>query len=748
MPAASQESMSAGSNNAVEQLVYAWTRNGVTGRDGFQVRACSAGFEGDVLATALRLCEYRTDRSSSSGSPVAFGWAQSGGVRYWFRRGADSPDPLGRTGPFCAHVLAAPENLVGPAAIVSTFSQPFWVTAEADVGASLVLQPLDVQPSAHMPESISEVHEQFLAAVLSAWASGRRLAVLCEPAVMLDISSTVVNRVPELFEGQTLITYQHAGAQVAFKIAGVVDRSAAAPDSVLVELGTPAGGEVAELAARLLAGDNEVSVSAALEAARSGRIIDPARLVGTYTVLSQLGSPEGPSRGDLLSILGSPEASHLLLRDSGGIAVMLGLLSQCDQDVWRAYVSASVAWHGDRREQLGSELFAHCDGAALAAVHRLSQQEFRLRVGFVLAAGNAVSAKGLDISTLPVEIVADMLAWCALQPWADAALRRAAANPVVVVSHDGIDYAVRGRVAATAVIAGDNSCTKLICGDNLVLAAAAAEASTTGQLIKFARHVAGVSADPASTWMQCCVPGASSQELVELAALAVRASSNVSAEQIVATAVENLATRRDVVWGPLAEAAGEVASNSVRDAQFERLSLSLPGELRAALERMRPDKVAEAWCAATGAPWGDLVDWATATTNLLSWLPGLQATDARELIFDKVARLLRTPEELLDAHEAVFGTTPSDAVCKRVLAATARTEYGSDPGSLGVGIRASVMAHERDRRRLPRAPSEAVLTAVRGSVDQLDQRSYEDLADALRNQRGAKWALRILEQEQ
>ncbi len=748
MPTASQESMSAGSNGAVEQLVYAWTLNGITRSDGFQIRACSAGFNGEIRETALRLCEYRTDRSASSDSPVAFGWAQSGGVRYWFRRGADSPDPLGRTGPFCAHVLAAPETLVGPAMIVSTFSQPLWVTAEADVGESIVLPPLDIKPSAHKPESISEVHERFLAAVLSAWASGRRLAVLCEPAVMLDVSSTVVSRLPELFEGQTLITYQHARAQVAFKIAGIVDRSAAAPDSVLVEMGKPAGGAVAELAARLLAGDNEVSVSAALEAARSGRIIDPARLVGTYTVLSQLGSTNGPSRPDLLSMLRSPEASNLLLRDSGGTAVLLGLLSQCDQDVWRSYVSASAAWSGDMREQLGSELFARCDGAALAAVHRLSQQEFRIRVGFVLAAGNAVSASGLEISTLPVEIVADMLAWCDLQPWADAAVRRAAANPLVVVSHDGIDHAVRGRVAATAVLAGDTSCTKLICSDNSVLAAAARAACTAGQLIKFARRVAGVSADPASTWMQCWVPGASSQELVELAALAVRAPSNVSAEQTLQTAVKNLTTRQDVVWGPLAEAAGGVASNSVCDAQFDNRSLSLPSDLRAALERMRPDKVAEAWCAATGSPWGGLVDWAHATTITVASLPVLQRADAKELVFDKVARLLRTPEELLDVHDAVFGSTPSDVVCRRVLAATARTEYGSDPGSLGVGIRAAVLAHQEGRGRLPRAPSEAVLAAVGDSVDQLDQRTYEDLADALRIQRGAKWAQRILEQEQ
>ncbi len=126
-------------------------------------------------------------------------------------------------------------------------------------------------------------------------------------------------------------------------------------------------------------------------------------------------------------------------------------------------------------------------------------------------------------------------------------------------------------------------------------------------------------------------------------------------------------------------------------------------------------------------------------------LPGLQRDDAKELVFDKVARLLRTPEELLDAHDAVFGSTPGDVVCRRVLAATALTEFGSDRSSLGVGVRAAVLAHQEGRGLLQRSPSEPVQTLARQSVNQMDPKARYELYEQLKGERRSMWAQRLLE---
>ena len=145
----------------VEQLWYTWTKDGTTGRRGFQVRAASPGFADDqALASAADIVCSRPP------SGTAAGWLDHGPYRVAFKAVDAGETGDERDGNFFAHVLGGTRGQL-PLAIVAAVLDADILLATDDPHAATSLptfelphgEPMTRPPDAHL--------QHFLATVLS-----------------------------------------------------------------------------------------------------------------------------------------------------------------------------------------------------------------------------------------------------------------------------------------------------------------------------------------------------------------------------------------------------------------------------------------------------------------------------------------------------------------------------------------------------------------------------------------------------
>lgn len=739
-----------------EQLVYAWTRHGVTGAEGFQVRARSEGFDGQdqmLLDAALKLCEYS---ASTQSEPTAFGWSQFRTTRLWFRRGPDAPDTRGRRGTFCTHIYASQRDRVSVRRVLSLLRTGPWIAAERDAGPSFDLPLVEMRVSSEAlapPEAGSspERAAALLSSLVTAWRENRRLAVLAESDDLIRAYEHVVSSAPEIFEDRSFVSYLHPRARVQFHLAGVSEPTAAPPNALLVELGEFAGSaSVRDLAERIIAGDTTSDLAVAVDmGARSDTFAFDA-LAESYETTQRVRAAAQLSHADVLRLLAKPAAAQLAFADERARNRISSELAEGDKAVWAALREVAPSVDSRSRESLGAKIYAMCDVRHLDVAHAYARVADPLVTrGLALAAIADATNDPSALERLPVELIIDMLGIESGASWREGALRRCRDKPRSILDRADVDLDDRGEVAADSLLEGrEGSLATRISADPRLVTAGARRANQRGMLVDYATLVADGSEDRARTLLACWVPRADSEDLVALAVKVVAASRTDPLGAAV-DCVSRLASRTSPIrWNPLADITGEAAALHLL--QPTRRALTLPNRATAAFGRMAGAPTAESWSAILAtASYADTVTDIRQRLVSVRMLPTRrQQFAAKELLLDGVLQRARHPETVVQSHQILFGEeTPPDEACKRVLIASQREDWGRPTSSRVALLSGAILFASGRRSLLARAPSDEVLDLCTESLRRMTGRDLEQLAQELEKVGGSRWLRQLLERE-
>ncbi len=158
----------------LEQLFYAWSDQGLEGRDMFQVVAASPGLinGNDPIGTlARKLCKHPDPKERLA---VSFGWIDSRGYRFVFNRfPLPGLGPDGRPGHFAAHIIVSPISDLDKSYIFEPAAQGLWWDGKT-FPTSSTLPVLPAQAIGISAERIANTSrtEEALAKVLLSNATG------------------------------------------------------------------------------------------------------------------------------------------------------------------------------------------------------------------------------------------------------------------------------------------------------------------------------------------------------------------------------------------------------------------------------------------------------------------------------------------------------------------------------------------------------------------------------------------------
>ena len=228
------------------QLWYTWAINGLEGRSRFQIRAASPSLQGGgrVAELARRLCRYEKPPRVYEPrlAPVSFGWIDSDGYRFIFRRAATEQGEQGQRAAFAAHVLAGPVEGCPVHIAVRLWGADLWQTVD-DGGDDLTLKELDpaelielAAAAAAVPQPPLDRVRNFLGIVLSAETSPPKATFDAEPDVLVGAMRTALAVGPyDFLEGVSFSTYEPPETAQSFDLCGVHVAGELTPNAISLE---------------------------------------------------------------------------------------------------------------------------------------------------------------------------------------------------------------------------------------------------------------------------------------------------------------------------------------------------------------------------------------------------------------------------------------------------------------------------------------------------------------------------------
>lgn len=339
---------------AVEQLYYGWARRGREGRDRFQVVSVSAGLAASpgVLERAARLYQNSPDRAS----PTSFGWIDSDGLRYAFRRIDVGNDAFGRPGNFAVHLLiGAAEELAAGELLARYRSGLWWDGSSIDDDARLLSIDLhEVPRDSDLPRDDDAFGE--LAGCLLAVPTGQRLRVPLEADRLAEAARRFNAAVPGFLDQRSFSTYEPEGRARWFDVSGTTDPLVGAVN--LAERLGDRRASWARVVRGLVAQEHELDAAhvAMSTATRATGHIDVSTLVAMLDALLDLGGHGEPDVERLLNVLSVPDGADVVLRDPSARLAIARRAATGESRTWKALSQGMDGLAVNIREAVGIDI--------------------------------------------------------------------------------------------------------------------------------------------------------------------------------------------------------------------------------------------------------------------------------------------------------------------------------------------------------------------------------------------------------